>query len=127
MSDSSNHALKRTAPDDNAGNASKKAKPDVAKIMAEARARAAQTAARLAAAKGQPVPSPTAASVSPTPAPGAAGAPPLSAAQQRLAETNAGLTSTLSRSAAATRAVSGGVTRSSLAHAPVPARPPPVE
>lgn len=109
MSDSANHALKRTAPDDNAGNAAKKSKPDMQTILAQAKARA--EAAR--AAHGLP------SSASPTPAPGAAAAgPALTPAQQRLAEMKA----RLSASKAAVASAVGGVRATP---APVPVRPPP--
>ncbi|KAI5789731.1 U4/U6 small nuclear ribonucleoprotein [Peziza echinospora] len=103
MSDAAS-ALKRQHSDDDAGNAAKKSKPDIAKMMAEARAKASQTAARLSAAKGHPLPSPSssaAASSTSSPAPPSSPATPqLSAAQQRLAEMKKRLSSTLSRSAA---------------------------
>lgn len=123
MADSS-AALKRQHPDDDSGNAAKKAKPDVAKIMAEARAK---LAARAAALKVPPARSSSSATTTPvppsaSPSPG----PPLSAAQQRLAEMKQRLNSTLSRSAAAAAPATG---RQILppAAASIPIRPPPRE
>ena len=112
-------ALKRHHPDDDAGNASKKAKPDIAKIMAEARAKlAARLAAKGQAPTATPPPGPSSASPSP--------GPPLSAAQQRLAEMKKRLSTTLNRSgvAAATSSTNVHPPPSHVA-APIPSRPPP--
>ena len=111
-------ALKRHHPDDDAGNATKKAKPDIAKIMAEARAKLATRAATLKAPQSSS-PSPTPIPV-PAPTPGSS----MSAAQQRLAEMKKRLSSTLSRSTSAAAPMGGRI-------APFPSaitfRPPPRE
>ncbi|KAF8423225.1 U4/U6 small nuclear ribonucleoprotein [Tirmania nivea] len=124
MADSS-ATLKRQHPDGDVGNAAKKAKPDVAKIMAEARAK---LAARAAALKTPPAHS-SSSSATPTPAPPSVSpslGPPLSAAQQRLAEMKQRLNSTLSRSAAAAAPVTGRPTLPPVS-ASIPIRPPPRE
>ncbi|RPB24915.1 PRP3-domain-containing protein [Terfezia boudieri ATCC MYA-4762] len=121
MADSS-APLKRQHPNDDAGNAAKKAKPDVAKIMAEARAKLAARAAALKAPptrSSSPSATPLPASSSVSPSPG----PPLSAAQQRLAEMKQRLSSSLSRSATPAASTSGRPT----AAASIPIRPPPRE
>lgn len=89
-------ALKRHHPDDDAGNVTKKVKPDVAKIMAEARAKLATRAAALKAPQSGSAPTPVSTL-----------GLPISAAQQRLAEMKKRLSSTLSRSTTAAAPMSG--------------------
>lgn len=121
MADSS-AALKRHHADDDSGNAAKKAKPDVAKIMAEARAKLAARAAALKpqGSSSSSVSYPAPSSLSPSPG------PPMSAAQQRLAEMKKRLNSTLSRSAVAAAPAVGRPTPP-LSAASIPIRPLPRE